>query len=750
MDFKKFMQEPLAFPLYVDTWEIAHSPPERVRTETIDFNALPRRPCTLAASSLEGARVDPGQARSPAAVEPLDDDCRLLALLEEFDPARPGHERAATGIVAPHRSRLKVLYFDFPGEDEKSWKREYVHHVSQRLPRQYESFFKAYVHPFIHTQRSPTEETLGYELVLQYWFFYPFNDGGNNHEGDWEHMNIVVTRKARGTDLLTADDVRRILEPERSAVGGDAGNGGEGGEGDTLVIARVEYYLHQKVMILDYLRPNVYLPRDEWEREVDWLPAERGGERDLWKRIRYLAYADRAETILNTHPVGYIGADNKGTDQLLAPPGGRNRNSHGTYPFPGLYKGVGPAGAAEQIRNWFDHRRTFADPSRPLPSAVERYDRPERIELVPDWERVRDLVRADPAARREWSWLVLPLRWGFPAASSPFAGIVPHAETGNLAPFGPAYNPGWNRVGAARAFELYEPHKVSALFPLGWQDNFLNSWGALNLTLPTLVSMPPFDFAWQVAGAPFRILFRPQLPTFYPAGSPQFRIAGVAGGLSFVFFPNDFVSLLTGPAQFEPIALLESDSSTIVVNRQATTAAGPAVHFNFYVGLFQSENMVRHARSDLRAEIRDFARGDATVAEGELEFWEYAGSLRHNLSKGGLQPFLKAGYGLSWYRVTDARLNGAPLAQPPIDWVRKPSILPPRHLLPNTWHFGAGLELIPVRSLAPFPHGIDIGLRADLEYHVHRLGLRRPLLATDLQDFTVGRFALNLQLTASY
>jgi hypothetical protein len=25
MDFKKFMQEPLAFPLYVDTWEIAHS-----------------------------------------------------------------------------------------------------------------------------------------------------------------------------------------------------------------------------------------------------------------------------------------------------------------------------------------------------------------------------------------------------------------------------------------------------------------------------------------------------------------------------------------------------------------------------------------------------------------------------------------------------------------------------------------------------------------------------------------------------
>ena len=34
---------------------------------------------------------------------------------------------------------------------------------------------------------------VGDEYVIQYWFFYPFDDWINNHEGDWEHVNVVVT-----------------------------------------------------------------------------------------------------------------------------------------------------------------------------------------------------------------------------------------------------------------------------------------------------------------------------------------------------------------------------------------------------------------------------------------------------------------------------------------------------------------------------------------------------------------------------
>ena len=29
--------------------------------------------------------------------------------------------------------------------------------------------------------------------VIQYWFFYPYNDWVNNHEGDWEHINLRIT-----------------------------------------------------------------------------------------------------------------------------------------------------------------------------------------------------------------------------------------------------------------------------------------------------------------------------------------------------------------------------------------------------------------------------------------------------------------------------------------------------------------------------------------------------------------------------
>ncbi len=42
-----------------------------------------------------------------------------------------------------------------------------------------------YAHLFWHDR----EEGL---LAIQYWFFYPFNEWVNHHEGDWEHINVVL------------------------------------------------------------------------------------------------------------------------------------------------------------------------------------------------------------------------------------------------------------------------------------------------------------------------------------------------------------------------------------------------------------------------------------------------------------------------------------------------------------------------------------------------------------------------------
>lgn len=40
------------------------------------------------------------------------------------------------------------------------------------------------------------------KYVLQYWFFYPFNDWVTDHEGDWEHINVVVTSDDPATAQL--------------------------------------------------------------------------------------------------------------------------------------------------------------------------------------------------------------------------------------------------------------------------------------------------------------------------------------------------------------------------------------------------------------------------------------------------------------------------------------------------------------------------------------------------------------------
>jgi hypothetical protein len=45
------------------------------------------------------------------------------------------------------------------------------------------------------------------ELVVQYWFFYPFNEWVNHHEGDWEHVNVILSGPR---DLGRAADYRPV------------------------------------------------------------------------------------------------------------------------------------------------------------------------------------------------------------------------------------------------------------------------------------------------------------------------------------------------------------------------------------------------------------------------------------------------------------------------------------------------------------------------------------------------------------
>lgn len=53
-----------------------------------------------------------------------------------------------------------------------------------------------YAHLFLHNNKP----------VIQYWFFYPYNDGYNNHEGDWEHINVRLSDQDPALATIEAID----------------------------------------------------------------------------------------------------------------------------------------------------------------------------------------------------------------------------------------------------------------------------------------------------------------------------------------------------------------------------------------------------------------------------------------------------------------------------------------------------------------------------------------------------------------
>ena len=75
------------------------------------------------------------------------------------------------------------------------------------------------------------------KLVLQYWFFYVYNDWNNLHEGDWENVQLV----------FDARDAREALEREPLSIGYSQHEGAEGADWDD-----------EKLELVDGRRPVVY------------------------------------------------------------------------------------------------------------------------------------------------------------------------------------------------------------------------------------------------------------------------------------------------------------------------------------------------------------------------------------------------------------------------------------------------------------------------------------------------------------
>ncbi len=104
-----------------------------------------------------------------------------------FLPQSYAHTARANLPGAPDDTRDYTIapFFDYPGNGKESWNKNYFGtgpHGGEPFPN------TAYVHIYKTTDATYPDSI----TVIQYFYFYPYNDSWNNHEGDWPRVHVVV------------------------------------------------------------------------------------------------------------------------------------------------------------------------------------------------------------------------------------------------------------------------------------------------------------------------------------------------------------------------------------------------------------------------------------------------------------------------------------------------------------------------------------------------------------------------------
>ena len=169
----------------------------------------------------------------------------------------------------------------------------------------------------------------------------------------------------------------------------------------------------------------------------------------------------RPEIVDGTHPVVYVGGRAYTVldypNRLVSHE--RNSGSHGNYPYPGEWEAVAGLGHTESVSG------RGKNPARTIP-----YGR-FQVVLTPEPSRID--YRRNPEVLREWAWLLLPVRWGFPSAPSMGSRMLA-SDVGNRAPFGPAFNAGWNRTGPGLTYPGYRIRKIPTV--RSYFEDLLQPW----------------------------------------------------------------------------------------------------------------------------------------------------------------------------------------------------------------------------------------------------------------------------------
>ncbi|HEY7537987.1 MAG TPA: hypothetical protein VH721_08350 [Gaiellaceae bacterium] len=143
-----------------------------------------------------------GEPYEPTDVDLLFDDEQTVALRGPWRPT----DLVEIGPSAEDVAGLYEYHLDFPGNpldpgcDYERWARRLTEGSTPAV--------------YAHVATEPDRPG---KLALQYWFFYPFNDFNNLHEGDWEMIQLV----------FDARDASEALGEDPIAVGYSSHEGAE-------------------------------------------------------------------------------------------------------------------------------------------------------------------------------------------------------------------------------------------------------------------------------------------------------------------------------------------------------------------------------------------------------------------------------------------------------------------------------------------------------------------------------------------
>ena len=278
--------------------------------------------------------------------------------------------------------------------------------------------------------------------------------------------------------------------------------------------------------------------------------------------------------------------------------------------------------------------------------------------------------------------------------------------------------------------------------------------------------MPPFDVGWSVISGRLRSVPELKMPDriFYSSESiPSRTRSFVFLGVRYMNVDQTFLNIALNPTQLDDLDYRWTNAVHYggpLVGEWMLSVKNPDM---FYAAItlhlgdrFVSQNSLHFGTPMLRYERRLRDIDGVFQISANLKFREYSGSLRYNLTKGSFMVFAKGGYGLSFYKLENVSTDGVPLPQPDSPWVNLPNWRRPSTLLPNTLHFGGGIEWVPFRNLN-LP---ELGIQVEALVYTHYLGtdLEAVLLTSSGRRFSrigaapslVTRYVFGLAVTYGF